>query len=577
MNMGETEVKSLLKNISLIFICLLLFTSLAVSQDFSSLYKDVSPSVVVIIAYDLITNSISQGSGFFINEDGDVITNYHVIKGSNLLTLEVITADGKKYLVKDTLATDIDSDLFLASVDIPKKMVHPIKISSAIPEVGEDIIVIGCPEGLSQTMTRGIISSIRDLKDYGTVIQIDAAISPGSSGSPVINNEGEVIGVATFGRIEGQSLNFAISSKQVSDLIEKAGITSKVSSLDAWFNKGLAFSAQNKYDEAIEAFNEAIKLDPNYAEAWNGKGNALAGQGKYDDAIKAYDESIRLDPKNADAWKDKGDLLYSIGEDMVFSMEIESPISKSSEKYGEPTELYKKALECYNKTLKADPLDAEAWTMKGFVLDYLNLSDEATTSYRTAIGIDPVNSEIYWANRGIDLHNTFGMLVAGGVATCAGMEMGLKINANDTDQRRKVLKEEGLEVVLTFNKAIEVDKSYSDLWNRYCEIFDNKCKCGGLFECYEKSNQMELAFNAKGWMLLQMGNYNESIGCFDKALEINPHYLEAWGNKGKALEAQGRTAEANYALDKSGGSSGLFPSTSVQTMALNEVLAGMDE
>jgi tetratricopeptide (TPR) repeat protein len=69
---------------------------------------------------------------------------------------------------------------------------------------------------------------------------------------------------------------------------------------------------------------------------------------------------------------------------------------------------------------------------------------------------------------------------------------------------------------------------------------------------------MELAFNAKGWMLLQMGNYNESIGCFDKALEINPHYLEAWGNKGKALEAQGRTAEANYALNKSDGSSGFM-------------------
>jgi serine protease Do len=238
MSIRESTIKSRLKNISFIFIYLILSTSLAVSQDFSSLYKDVSPSVVVILAHDLITNSISQGSGFFINENGDVITNYHVIKGSN--KIEVITADGKKYLVKDTLATDINSDLFLASVDIPKNVVHPIKISSAIPEIGEDIIVIGCPEGLSQTMTRGIISSIRDLKDYGTVIQIDAAISPGSSGSPVINNEGEVIGVATFGHVEGQSLNFAISSKQVSDLIGKAGITSKVSSLVFSFQNNIA-------------------------------------------------------------------------------------------------------------------------------------------------------------------------------------------------------------------------------------------------------------------------------------------------------------------------------------------------
>jgi tetratricopeptide (TPR) repeat protein len=573
--MSKTKVKSLLKDISLIFICLLLFTSLAVSQDFSSLYKDASPSVVIVFAYDSKSNSVSQGSGFFINEDGDIISNYHVIKGSN--KIEVMTSDGKKYPVKDILATDKDIDLFLASVDIPKNEVHPIKISSTIPEIGEDIMVIGCPEGLSQTMTRGIISAIRDLKDYGTVIQIDAAISPGSSGSPVINKEGEVIGVATFGRVEGQSLNFAISSKQVSDLIEKAGIISNdpntwnnkgktlyrlgeydeaIKAFDeairldpnyakAWNNKGIVLKNQGKYDEAIKAFDEAIRLDPTIAATWNNKGSTYVRQGKYNEAIKAYDESIRLDPEDADVWKDKGNLLYSMAE--------------SPHKYGEPTELYKKALECYNKTLKANPLDAEAWTVKGFILDDLNLSDEATTSYRTAIGIDPVNSEIYWANRGINLRNDFGVLTSGGSTACAVMAMELKKNPNDTDQRRKVLKEEGSEIILAFDKAIVVDKYYSDFWNRYCEIFDDKCVCGGLVECYENSSKRELAFNAKGWVLLKMGMYNESIEYFDKALEKNPQFLEAWGNKGKALEAISRTAEANYALDKSGGNLGPVP------------------
>jgi serine protease Do len=259
--MNMTKVKSLSKDISLIFIYLSLFTPMTVSQDYSSIYKDASPSVVIVFAYDSKSNSVSQGSGFFINEDGDIISNYHVIKGSN--KIEVMTVDGKKYIVNDTRATDTDRDLFLASVDIPKNEVHPIKISSVIPEIGEDIMVIGCPEGLSQTMTRGIVSAIRDLEGYGTVIQIDAAISPGSSGSPVINKEGEVIGVATFHRKEGQNLNFAISSQQVADLIEKAKIISN--DPNTWNNKGKNLYRLGEYDEAIKAFDEAIRLDPNYA------------------------------------------------------------------------------------------------------------------------------------------------------------------------------------------------------------------------------------------------------------------------------------------------------------------------
>ena len=68
-----------------------------------------------------------------------------------------------------------------------------------------------------------------------------------------------------------------------------------------WFNEGNALSSQGKYDEAIKAYDEAIRLDPNFAKAWNNKGIALYGQGKYDEAIKAYHEAIRLDPKYAEA------------------------------------------------------------------------------------------------------------------------------------------------------------------------------------------------------------------------------------------------------------------------------------
>jgi len=82
----------------------------------------------------------------------------------------------------------------------------------------------------------------------------------------------------------------------------------------AWFNKGNALSDQGRYDEAIEAFDEAIRLDPENAGAWFNKGKALGDQGRYDEAIQAYDEAIRIDPKLAIAWNNKGLALYEMGE-----------------------------------------------------------------------------------------------------------------------------------------------------------------------------------------------------------------------------------------------------------------------
>jgi tetratricopeptide (TPR) repeat protein len=80
-----------------------------------------------------------------------------------------------------------------------------------------------------------------------------------------------------------------------------------------WNNKGITFYNLGKYDEAIKAHDEAIRLDPKDADAWYSKGNALGQQGKYDDAVKAYDKAIEINPKNSWAWYRKGKALNAIG------------------------------------------------------------------------------------------------------------------------------------------------------------------------------------------------------------------------------------------------------------------------
>jgi hypothetical protein len=139
-----------------------------------------------------------------------------VIQGAS--SAEIKTADGKTYPITYIVAGDEQNDVIRLSVNIPSQYVYPLSLSETIPEVGERIIVYGSPLGLENTVSDGIVSSVREISDYSKIIQITVPVSPGSSGSPVLNMNGEVIGIATFQFIEGQNLNFAIPSERIAIL-----------------------------------------------------------------------------------------------------------------------------------------------------------------------------------------------------------------------------------------------------------------------------------------------------------------------------------------------------------------------
>jgi len=201
----------------LIVFSILIFASGTIDESLPSLIKRIEPSTVIIFTYDDKGDLLQLGSGFFISQNGDVITNYHVLQGAS--SAEIKTADEKTYPITYMLAGDKQNDIIRLSVNISSKYVYPLSLSKTIPEVGERIIVYGSPLGWENTVSDGIVSAIRDIPDYGRIIQITAPISPGSSGSPVLNMQGEVIGIATFQSIEGQNLNFAIPSDKINSLI----------------------------------------------------------------------------------------------------------------------------------------------------------------------------------------------------------------------------------------------------------------------------------------------------------------------------------------------------------------------
>jgi len=182
----------------------------------TDLVKNIQPAVVTVITYDSDNKPLNQGSGFFINHKGHLITNYHVLEGA--YQAEIKTQDGKKYPIMSIIAENKAMDLIKVSTDIPLKSVQWLNVTGALPAIAERIVVIGSPMGLEQTISEGIVSGVRKIPNKGKILQISAPISSGSSGSPVVNMKGQVVGVATFYLMKGQSLNFAIPAQLLIDL-----------------------------------------------------------------------------------------------------------------------------------------------------------------------------------------------------------------------------------------------------------------------------------------------------------------------------------------------------------------------
>ncbi len=188
------------------------------SIDLKALAKKARPAVMLLVVSDANGKEIATGTGFVVSSDGKLITNFHVIeKAANAVAK---AENGGLFPVEGILATDPKNDLVLLKLKAKDLPFLTLGNSDKI-EVGSRVAVIGSPLGLEGTLSEGIVSAVRDEKE-GSLLQITAAISPGSSGSPVLNGKGDVVGVAVAMLRGGQALNFAVPLLAIRSLL-KAG------------------------------------------------------------------------------------------------------------------------------------------------------------------------------------------------------------------------------------------------------------------------------------------------------------------------------------------------------------------
>jgi tetratricopeptide (TPR) repeat protein len=357
----------------LVWLVLLLIIPLkAQAQDIlPELVRRIKPSAVAIETFDSRGEKLSRGSGFFIDTDR-IVTNRHVLEGA--FRAEVHSSTGAMFPVKGVLAVDAEGDLAVLKIDAPSPAIRALPLDKTSPQEGESVVVIGNPLGLEGSVTNGIVSAVRDIPTFGRIIQITAAISAGSSGSPVVNMQGQVIGIATLQITGGQSVNFAIPSERISqlqvspamslaDLVATTGRNKRAKAVQS-FRDGLSFLSKDDCEKALPYFEKAIESDSTYAEAWAQAGFCNEKLGKHAEALEASKRAVNLRPS--------AESYFNIGLANFYLKQ------------------YREAAEGYRAAIKLDPYNsADAYYALGLVYRDWGKADDEIQAYKQAIKLRP--------------------------------------------------------------------------------------------------------------------------------------------------------------------------------------------
>ncbi len=422
-------------------VLLVLAASASAAADLSDLVQKVQPAVVTVVTYDIHRHASGFGSGFFVDSRGHVVTNHHVVEGA--YDAEVRLHDGTLLPVETVAAEDPEADLVRLKVPAPEGGTAWLAVAGAAPKIAEPVLVVGSPLGLEKTVSEGIVSAVRRAPGLGPFFQISAPISRGSSGGPVLNMDGEVVGVVSFMVVFGQNLNFAVPADRIAGM---KGLPNPVS-LAEWTQRkslqqpdqaeelcreGFQFSVDGQYAKALDFYRSATEKDPTNATAWYGLGFCYAGLNRQDRAVEAYQTAVRINPENAELRLYLGNVLSELSryEEAARSYANAARIDPERveayaglaaaltelKRYPEAIENHRQvirlrpgaslsyfnlavtlsrqesweeAVGAYRRAVSLDPDDLAAYHNMGILLDRLQRVDEAVEAYRQAIRIDP--------------------------------------------------------------------------------------------------------------------------------------------------------------------------------------------
>jgi len=285
-----------------------------------------------------------------------------------------------------------------------------------------------------------------------------------------------------------------------------------------WCQKGQELQVNGSYEEAIQAYNMAIQINPENADAWLGKAGISSRIDKHDEAKREYEIALEIlnkrleeNSQNASAWINKGVALSCLGRDI------------------EAFEARGKALEIYNQALQKNPNDGNTWENKALVLVGMGRWEDAVEAYDKVIEFSPSKAAYAWIDKAI--------------CYSEGLSMT----------------NESIAAWITAAQLIPTSdiKNQSTIWSGIGKSLSTASRYEEAIKAYDKAielNSKDVSswpnWSGKAYALYALGRYNESINAFDIALEMMPEFPDIWDWKGNALFQIGRYEEAIKAYDK---------------------------
>ncbi len=345
----------------------------------AALFARASPAVVRIEIMSASYEHMGQGSGFLVSADGLIVTNHHVMRAGRRGLIRF--GDDKAYPVAAVLAQDEKKDLAVIKISVTGFPYLDLLPKGETPQVGARAFAIGTPIGYTNTLSEGLVSGLREDETKGrSVVQTTAPISPGSSGGPLLDARGRVLGVNTYVHIAAEqgkvveNINFAVSTKEVHEILPKAmetkaklTVASRGKPLDAEsaadFSKAYDLVGKGKWLDAAALARALAAKNPDNVDCLLLAGLVDLCVNIPDDAIRDYQAAIRASPSEPEG---------HLGLGMAY-------VKKS---------MWKEAAETLKRVVDLRPEDGGAQRALGQALMRLERKDEALTALKEAARLD---------------------------------------------------------------------------------------------------------------------------------------------------------------------------------------------
>jgi tetratricopeptide (TPR) repeat protein len=519
-----------LKKIHLLAFLFILLIGSPVFASTDSIFSDNNRSVVLVTPRDASGNPLRQGTGFILRRDGAIVTNYHLISDAKGITVTVGTTVLK---VEGILSADRENDLVILKVAgenlKPVKMGSPDRVT-----LGEKVYVMSSTQDFGNLLVIGIASGILQVNPYRKILQIAAPLSEGSTGGPVFDKNGELIGVVTFLIQGAKNLYFAVPAALVGNGDTKMRVTPMENAViedyrkipEYWMNLGFYFGSARMYQDAIDAYNQALKMKPDLAEAYYSLGLSYSAIQKFSEAVDAFKNAVRINPDHRAA-------LYNLGV-----------------AYGDLGQ-NQEAIETFRQILRIKPDVAEAYYGLGGVYASLGKHQDAVDAFRQAVKLKPDYVEALY-NLGV----TYGLLGRYGEAIDA-CKQAIRIKPDLAEAHNNLgvaylkLNRYG-EAIDAYNQALKINPDYQDA--RYGLEFTYGKLYSGLGRHSEAINAFQRAvkirqdsfevYDSLGSLCAMLGRYQEAADAYSQAVQIKPDSFDAQYNLAISYGMLGRYGEA---------------------------------